>query len=149
MTKISAFLTTLFELLSSKKEFILLIIRLSVSAVFIQTGWGKLVHIKETTAFFEVLHIPFPFYNAVLASLTECLGGICIGLGFATRLMSIPLTVIMAIAIITAQSGDIHSIADFIRLQEWDYIMFFLFLLFNGPGRYSLDTFIRKIFPSA
>ncbi len=133
----------------ARKSFWLLLIRLVIGGIFIQTGWGKLTHLGTTTAFFQSLGIPFAHYNALAASLIEFVGGLLILTGLLTRLVSIPLICVMIIAIATAQWADVHSIYDFIGLQEVDYILFFGILFSEGAGKTSLDHFIRQAFPTS
>jgi len=42
--------------------------RLTLGAVFIGTGWGKLHDLDKVTGFFTELGIPAPGFNALLAS---------------------------------------------------------------------------------
>lgn len=44
------------------------------------------------------LHLPFPFLMALLATGTETAGLICIALGLGTRLIAIPLMILMSVA---------------------------------------------------
>jgi putative oxidoreductase len=127
-------------------DIILVVMRLAIGLIFIQTGLGKLTHLGDTTMFFADLGIPFPGFNALIASSTEFIGGCLLILGLATRLISIPLSIIMIVAILTAQPEALHSISSFIRLQEFDYLLIFLLFFSAGPGKFSLDTIIRKYF---
>ncbi len=132
-----------------KPDIILVIIRFVIGTIFIQTGLGKLNHLADTTLFFSDLGIPLPHLNAIIASTTELIGGVLLLLGLATRLISIPLSTIMMVAILTAQTSALHSISDFIRLQEVDYLLFFLLLFSTGSGQFSLDNLIKKHFIKA
>ena len=122
----------------------LLLIRLTVGVIFIQTGWGKISHFSNTVEYFTMLGIPMPAINAAMASVTEFGGGICTVLGLMSRLVSIPLSFVMCVAILTAQLTEIHSLSDFIRLQELDYMLFFVTLIFAGAGKFSVDYLIKK-----
>lgn len=57
---------------------------------FFQTGKGKLMNHADTAEFFQGLGIPLPGLNAWVAGWVECIGGLCLLLGFASRLMAIP-----------------------------------------------------------
>ncbi|MGE4170795.1 MAG: DoxX family protein [Candidatus Margulisiibacteriota bacterium] len=135
-----------FHLISAQRSYWLLLIRVTLGIIFIQTGFGKLTHLDATTDFFQSIGVPFPFYNAILASSTELIGGACLILGFFTRMVVLPLSFTMVVAIFTALRGDIHSLSDFVRLQEWDYILMFLLLFFTGAGKFSLDNILAKWF---
>ena len=132
--------------LCSEQGIALLLIRLTLGLIFIQTGWGKLTHLPDTIVFFQSLSIPFPYYNAIMASVTEFIGGGLLILGLCTRVIVIPLAFVMGVAIFTTQFATMPSISDFIRIQEWDYLMFFILLFFSGAGKYSVDHLLSKIF---
>ncbi len=51
--------------------------------------------------------------NLVLLTRIEFVGGICLILGFATRIFSVPLAFIMLVAILTAQLKTVHTLAIF------------------------------------
>lgn len=122
----------------------LVLIRLILGIIFIQTGLGKLMFFSDTVPFFASIGIPFPAVNAVLASGTELLGGICLLFGLGTRLVSLPLIFVMMIAILTAKWSTLSGFSDFIRMQEVDYIVFLLILVAFGSGKWSLDCFFCK-----
>ncbi len=125
----------------------LLLIRLSVGTLFFQTGMGKLTHLADTTAFFVSLHIPMPQFNALLSATTEVVGGSFLILGLMTRIVCIPLSFVMVVAILTAQLPTLSGLSDFIRLSEVDYLLFFLLFFCMGAGRMSVDYWLKRFFP--
>jgi putative oxidoreductase len=118
--------------------------RVILGLTFIQTGWGKLHDIPGTTDNFAGWHIPFPHFNAVLASGTEFFGGLAILLGLGTRLAALPLTFVMTIAIITAKWPGLEDWTDFFGWDETIYAAVFLWLAAAGAGKASLDHVIAK-----
>ena len=133
------------SLLCKGKSVVLLLIRLTLGVIFIQSGTGKLTHMSQTVEFFTSIKIPFPEINAAIAAGAELAGGTLILLGLFTQLAVIPLTIVMIVAILTAKIWDVAGLDDFIRLQELDYILFFLLLLCTGAGKWSLDrVFFKK-----
>jgi putative oxidoreductase len=125
-----------------------LLVRLSLGAVFITSGWGKLHNLGQVTGFFTELGIPFPGFNATLASSTELIGGVLILLGLFTRLAAIPLIFTMLVAIATAKRPEIDGVATLLGFIEFTYIAGFAWLLVSGAGRLSLDALLfgRKRF---
>ncbi len=121
-----------------------LLARISVGSIFVVSGWGKLHNFEKVIGFFTDLGIPFPAFNGHLVALTEFGGGFLILLGLLTRLASIPLTITMVVAIITAKTSDIHSVTDLLGLDEFIYIVFFVWFVINGAGKASLDHFISR-----
>lgn len=118
--------------------------RLVLGVVFIQSGWGKLSDLKSTTEAFAGWHIPFPHFNAVLASCTEFFGGCLVLVGLGTRLAAVPLLVVMAVAIASAKWPKIEDWTDFFGFDEVAYAVMFLWLAVRGAGKVSLDYLIGK-----
>jgi putative oxidoreductase len=113
--------------------------RIAVGIVFIGTGWGKLHNLEKITSFFTELGIPAPGFNAVLASSAELICGALILVGLFTRLASIPLIVVMAVAIVTARRSEINGISDLLGFVEALYILLLAWLATAGAGPLSLD----------
>ena len=68
----------------------LLLVRASLAAVFIPSGWGKLHDLGKVTGFFTELGIPAPHFNAVLVALLELGCGALLLVGLASRLAAVP-----------------------------------------------------------
>jgi putative oxidoreductase len=93
-------------------------------------------------------HIPFPRASALLVSIVEFACGAGLALGFLTPLCAATLMGDMIVAVAT---NRIHSIQargvlawldDFLYLPEVLYILILAWLVFSGPGRYSVDDLI-------
>jgi len=123
-----------------------LLARISLGSVFILSGWGKLHNLDKVTEFFTELGIPYASLNAGLVGFSEFVCGVLILLGLLTRLASIPLIAIITVAIITAKRADISGVTDLLALEEFVYIVIFLWLIVQGAGKISLDQFIRLRF---
>ena len=148
LDKVSALLEAKKELLAS---IALLLIRLSVGIVFLQTGWGKLHHLDDIVVFFRELGIPAPELQAPFVSGLEFVGGTLLLVGLLSRLMAAPLIGTMVVAIITAKKEEIEAITDVLSFIEWHYLVFFAVIVLCGPGKLSLDHLLgKKLFkPSA
>ena len=118
--------------------------RLALGWVFLQSGWGKLHNLPKVTAFFGQLGIPAPQFLAPLAAGTEFLCGLLLLLGLATRVASLPLVVIMIVAIVTAKRGDIHELSDLFEVSEYLYIVLALWLAGFGAGPLSVDYLVAR-----
>jgi putative oxidoreductase len=116
--------------------------RLTVGLVFIGTGWGKLHTLPDVTDYFASLHIPAPGFNARLAATTEFVGGLLVLVGLCTRLAVLPMAFTMLVAIVTAKRGDVHGLTDLVGLEEWSYLVLFVWLAVAGAGPLSLDRLI-------
>lgn len=79
-----------------------LLMRLYLAPVFMEAGWRKFTGFEATTTWFDKsLELPFPQVMAALATAAELVGGAFLLLGLATRWVSIPLMVTMAVAAFT------------------------------------------------
>ena len=93
-------------------------------------------------------HIPFPHFNAYFVSLVEFACGAGLALGLLTPLCALLLAVNMIVAIATTSIRGIQSTGvlawtdDFLYLPEVLYVMILIWLIFSGPGRYSIDGLI-------
>jgi putative oxidoreductase len=121
--------------------------RIVLGLIFVGTGWGKLHDLDKVTEYFGSLGIPFPGFNATLAATTELVGGTMILLGLLARVASVPLIFTMCVAIATAKWSDLESVGDFFKLDEFIYIVLFLWIAVVGPGPLSIDHVLAKRFP--
>ena len=123
----------------------ILLARLSVGVLFFESGRGKLFFkLEELGKYFAQLGIPFPQLNALISASIEFFGGICLILGLATRLVSVPLAVVMVVAIFTAQIEKVKTLGDFLYLPEVLLLVIFVWLVFSGPGKVSVDHFFAR-----
>jgi putative oxidoreductase len=120
----------------------LLIARLSVGWVMVESGWGKLHNLPDVVDFFRSLGIPAPELQAPLAAGSELLFGATLMLGLFTRLSAIPLMVIMTVAIVTAKREDLNGFSDLLGFIEYLYIALLLVLLVRGGGAWSADRLL-------
>lgn len=124
-----------------------LLVRISLGAVFIPSGWGKLHNLPMVTDYFVELGIPMPGLNALVTSTFELVGGLLILFGLFTRLTSLPLALMMLVATVTAKRAEIDGLASFFGQNEMTYLTCFLWLAVAGAGAVSLDRllFARRL----
>ena len=127
----------------------LLAVRLFWGWQFFSTGLGKLQDLDSIAAFFGQLNIPYPLFNAYLVGITETVGGFCLLIGFASRLVSIPLMIAMAVALWTAHHeavlGIFENSSNFISKTPFTFLFAALLIFIFGPGPLSVDGFIKRI----
>lgn len=83
----------------------LMVLRLTLAAVFIHHGWLKLSDITSTAGFFQMIHIPFAMGFAWLVGLVEFIGGLMLLLGAYTRTAAMVLVVNMIVALLVVHLG--------------------------------------------
>jgi putative oxidoreductase len=121
-----------------------LLMRLFLGYFFMETGWGKIHNLDSFTQRFVEWGIPHPAFNAALSAYTEFLGGALTIAGLFTRVISIPMVINMAVAIISVKWKDVHGLDDFVELDEPLYALGFFWLMMWGPGAVSLDYFLER-----
>jgi putative oxidoreductase len=119
-----------------------LIARLTLGVVFIESGYGKLIHLDSVTDYFTQLGIPYPAFQAPLVGAMEFVCGTFIAFGIFTRLASIPIVIMMSVAILTARKDDYHLFSDLLGFTEYLYIVLAVWLIIAGPGSSSVDHFL-------
>ena len=93
--------------------------------------------------------IPFPHGSALLVSLVEFASGAGLALGLLTPLCALVLATDMIVAIATNRIQSIQAngifawLDDFLYLPEVLYVIILVWLIFSGPGRYSIDGLIE------
>ncbi|MCM2302147.1 MAG: DoxX family protein [Flavobacteriaceae bacterium] len=144
MKKLLEFNSTFANKLGLIKDYPLLLIRLVLAYGFFGPAMTKLKNTQEIFEWFREIGIPFPVINAYLTTYTEFFGFIFLAVGFATRLISIPLIIIMLVAIKTVHlnNGFIAANNGF-EIPLYYAIMLFVLFVY-GPGKYSLDVYIIK-----
>jgi putative oxidoreductase len=127
---------------------LLLVIRVYWGWQFFGTGKGKLMDIQKVAGFFADNHIPLPTLSAVLAGTTECVGGLFLLAGLASRLTTIPLIFTMIIAYLTVESDSLKVIFSdpdkFTGATPFLFLFACVIVFVFGPGVFSLDWIIGR-----
>ncbi|UFS62336.1 DoxX family protein [Sulfurimonas sp. HSL-3221] len=122
----------------------LLAARLAVAVGFTEAAHLKWEAIEATAEWFGVLGYPFPLFTAYLVSSVEVAGVVLLALGLLTRLIAVPLMIIMVTAILTVHlPNGFECSKNGFEIPLYYFIFLGLFLS-HGPGKYSLDHLIFK-----
>ncbi|MBE0491291.1 MAG: DoxX family protein [Sulfurospirillum sp.] len=122
----------------------LLLARLTLAYGFYEPAMKKWANIGAVASWFGSLGIPFPTINAYMAATTEILGVVLLSFGFLTRLISIPLTVVMLVAIFTVHFEHGFSAANNGFEIPFYFLLFLLLFISHGAGKFSIDNFLFK-----
>jgi len=120
----------------------LFIVRATVSCFMLVHGIGKwqmLMSGADTSQFPD----PFGVGHSASLGLAVFAEVVCSGLlfvGFATRLVVIPLIVTMVVAVFVVHGSQGFQERELASL----YLLIYLLLLITGSGKYSIDHFIYK-----
>ncbi|UAY53154.1 HvfX family Cu-binding RiPP maturation protein [Ferruginibacter albus] len=144
MQKLAKFYITILNAISSLKDLPPLFMRWVLAYGFYQTAKMKWSDINSVADWFASIGIAAPKFNAYLAAGTESVGVALLILGLATRFISIPLIITMIVAIKTVHWANGFDAGD----NGFEIPLYYLIMLFallaNGPGRISIDYFIKK-----
>jgi putative oxidoreductase len=126
----------------------LLAVRLYWGWQFAQSGWGRLHHLDQATAFFASLNIPFPAATVVFISSLELVGGILLIVGLASRLTGLLLVCDMAVAYWTAEREALSSIfsdpGKFYGADPYTFLFAAAMVLIFGAGLFSVDAWLLR-----
>ena len=118
--------------------------RIVVGWVFLWTGWQKLHILPRMIENFRAWGIPAPEILTPFVSGIEFVGGLLLLLGLLTRFISVPMMIVMLVAIVSAKWGDVDSLQTLLGFEEVSYFVMFAWLGIAGPGPVSLDHLVLK-----
>lgn len=118
----------------------LLVLRLGTGLLMMNHGYDKLVH-------FGSMHNKFMNFMGIGTSLSlalvifaEFFCSIFIVLGLFTRLATIPLIIVMCVALFKAHNAEVFGKGELAAL----YLAAYFTILLVGPGKVSVDGMIGK-----
>jgi len=121
------------------RSFSLLFARLALAYGFYTPALLKWSNFDSTVAWFVTLGIPFATLSAFLAASVETVAVLLLFLGLFTRFVSIPLMLIMLVAVGMVHLSHGFSVADNGFEIPLYYFLFLSILATQGAGKFSLD----------
>jgi putative oxidoreductase len=137
-----------------------LLLRAMAGGVFFWEGLLKFVYVNQGVGRFTKLGIPFPHFTAAFIGYLEIVGGLLLLSGLMTRLIAIPFVAEMIVAILSTKISlylgtsplplppappqvGLWAVLHEIR-SDYAQILTVMFLLINGPGKWSLDAVLLR-----
>ena len=120
----------------------LLLARFTVAYGFYGPAMNKWSDMDAIAQWFGSIGIPFPTINAYMAASTEITGVVLLTLGFLTRIISIPLIVVMIVAIVTVHLPNGFEAGNNGFEIPLYYMLFLFIFITHGAGRFSLDRLV-------
>ena len=118
----------------------LLLLRLSAGGLMIPHGYDKLMNFAVKSArFADPFHIGSTTSLAMVV-FAEFFCAILIVAGLMTRLASIPLIIVMGVALFKSHNGEIFGEGEKAAL----FFIGYMAILLGGPGKISVDKLIGK-----
>jgi putative oxidoreductase len=135
-------------------------LRIMAGGVFLWEGILKFVYANQGIGRFTKLGMPFPHFTADFVACLEIAGGILFLSGLMTRLIAIPFIGEMIVAMLSTKitlylgtyplplpsappKVGMWAVLHEIR-SEYAQLLTSLFLMINGPGKWSLDALLKR-----
>jgi putative oxidoreductase len=125
-------------------DLVMLVARVCLSVLFIQSGFGKLVAVSGIASMLARHGLPQPTLLGYAVALVEVFGGIMILIGFATRWAALVLAAFTVATIYFTHKFWVADAAQYVAqrtqaLKNLGLVGGFLMLFACGPGRFSAD----------
>ena len=143
---------------SDLEQYAILLVRVSLGLFFAISGANKLFVAGGTKPVYETLvmaKVPFPHLMAYFVSGVEFVGGSLLVVGFLSSPASVALLIDMIVATLTEAVSTmpkglslLNWLDDFLYLPEVLYVLFFIWLICSGPGKFSIDYWLAGKLPT-
>src|SRR5580700_6593471 len=137
-----------------------LFLRLMAGGVFFWEGILKFVYTNQGVGRFTKIGIPYPVFSAHFVGSLEIFGGLLLILGLFTRFITFTFIIQMIVAVLTTKVAlyygtsplplppsppqvGVWAVLHEIR-ADYAQIMTCVFLALAGPGKISLDRYLRQ-----
>lgn len=124
---------------------LLLALRLFFGIGFMIAAFGKFQDIGKFQDLLLTSQVPYPEISAWAAALTEFIGGFFLAIGFLSRLVAIPLIIVMLTAYATVHVESVHHILsdpnNFVSQGPFNFLLTALLVFAFGPGCLSVDGY--------
>ena len=134
------------------EQYAILLVRVSIGLFFAISGANKLFVAGGTKPVYDTLvkaKIPFPRQTAYFVASVEFIGGSLVAVGFLSSPACAVLLIDMIVAILTESLSTLPKglsplswLDDFLYLPEVLYVLFFIWLICSGPGKFSVDYWL-------
>jgi putative oxidoreductase len=145
-----------FTLLGSEhlEQYAILLVRVSLGLFFAISGANKLFVVGGTKPVYDTLakaKVPFPHQVAYFVSGVEFIGGSLLTVGLLSSPACTALLIDMVIATVMTTTSALPKglprltwLDDFLYRSEVLYVLFFVWLICSGPGRFSVDHWLAS-----
>jgi len=137
---------------SDLEQYAILLVRVSIGLFFAISGANKLFVAGGTKPVYDTLvkaKVPFPRQTAYFVASVEFVCGSLLTVGFLSSFASVTLMIDMIVAILTEALSTLPKglsplrwLDDFLYLPEVLYVLFFIWLICSGPGKFSVDYWL-------
>ncbi len=142
---------------SNLEQYAILLVRVSIGLFFAISGANKLFVAGGTKPVYDTLvkaKVPFPHQTAYFVAGVEFACGSLLTVGFLSSPACVTLLIDMTVATLTQAISTMPKgvsglswLDDFLYLPEVLYVLFFIWLICSGPGRFSVDYWLAGKVP--
>jgi putative oxidoreductase len=137
---------------SDWEQYAILLVRVSIGLFFAISGANKLFVAGGTKPVYDTLvqaKVPFPKQTAYFVAGVEFVCGSLVAVGFLSSPACVALSIDMTVAVLTNTLATVPKglsslnwLDDVLYLPEVLYVLFFIWLICSGPGRFSVDYWL-------
>jgi putative oxidoreductase len=137
---------------SGVEQYAILLVRVSIGLFFAISGANKLFVAGGTKPVYDTLvkaKVPFPRQTAYFVASVEFVCGSLVTVGFLSSPASAALMIDMIVATLTSSLSTLPKglsplswLDDFLYLPEVLYVLFFIWFICAGPGKFSVDYWL-------
>jgi putative oxidoreductase len=137
---------------SDLEQYAILLVRVSIGLFFAISGANKLFVAGGTKPVYDTLvkaKVPFPRQTAYFVAGVEFVCGSLLTVGLLSSPASFALLIDMTVATLTSSISTLPKglsrlnwLDDFLYLPEVLYMLFFIWLICAGPGKFSVDYWL-------
>ena len=137
---------------SNLEQYAILLVRVSIGLFFAISGGNKLFSAGGTKQVYDTLlkaKVPFPRQTAYFVASVEFVCGSLLAAGLLSSFACVALLIDMVVAVLTNTLATVPKglsslnwLDDVLYLPEVLYVLFFIWLIFSGPGKFSVDYWL-------
>ena len=134
------------------EQYAILLVRVSIGLFFAISGGNKLFSAGGTKQVYDTLlkaKVPFPRQTAYFVASVEFVCGSLLAVGFLSSPSCVALLIDMVVAVLTNTLATVPKglsslnwLDDVLYLPEVLYVLFFIWLICSGPGKFSVDYWL-------
>ncbi len=134
---------------SDLEQYAILLVRVSIGLFFAISGGNKLFVAGSRQTMYQTLvdaKVPLPHLMTYFVSGVEFVGGSLLAVGLLSSVACVALLGDMLVAILTTKLpampkglSPLNWLDNFLYLPEVLYVIFFIWLICSGPGKFSVD----------
>jgi putative oxidoreductase len=134
------------------EQYAILLVRVSIGLFFAISGANKLFTAGGTKEVYDTLvkaKVPFPRQTAYFVAGVEFVCGSLLAVGLLSSPACVALLIDMVVAVLTNTLATVPKglsslnwLDDVLYLPEVLYVLFFIWLICSGPGKFSIDYWL-------